>query len=236
MVGLLIGSFTFGVISDYYGRLKAMMLAIIIVAVSGALGAIPGSGPVWFTMMRFLTGFGAKGLFMIAFVMTVECVGQNVAMLMGIAINIPFAVGEMILVWEAYAFRDWYSLQLMAHLPTLLLLLLWFFVPESPRWLIASGNRDDAINIINQGARMNGKKTPVKLYFMAKNSIGEDKHKKLDCKEIEGKRVNLLSLFRPNIMCFRSLNLFVQWFSVTFCYYGKTIFAIIYNDAGNNLP
>ena len=218
MAGVLIGSFVSGILSDYIGRLKTMMVAIVIVAISGALGAIPGSGPVWFTMMRFITGVGSKGLFMVAFVLTVECIGPKVATLLGIAINIPFAVGGMVFAWEAYSFGDWYSLQLVGHLPTLLLLLLWFFVSESPRWLIASGQSDKAIKIINEGAKANNNKTPVHLYVKMEKSNEIETHN-------EGcisKKINILDLFRTKTICLRTLNLFFQWFSLALCYYGKT--------------
>ena len=213
MVGLLLGSFVFGLASDKFGRMKTMMVAIVIVTVSGAFGAIPGAGPVWFTMMRFITGFGVKGLFMIAFVMTVECVGPKAATLLGILINVPFAVGGMVFAWEAYNFRDWYSLQLVGHLPTLLLLCLWFFVPESPRWLIASNQPDKAIELINEGAKANNKKSPAPLYYT--------KESKKKTATDEPKVVTVLDLFRPATILLRTLNLFFQWFSITLCYYGK---------------
>ena len=212
MVGVLIGSFGFGLLSDRFGRIKTMMGAILTVAISGCLGGIPGAGPVWFTMMRFITGVGSKGLFMVAFVMTVECVGKRMATLLGIAINIPFAIGGMIFAWEAYNFRNWYSLQLVGHLPTLLLLLLWFFVPESPRWLIASGQYKEAIDIINEGAKKNKMKTPVHLY------LTKEPKKKKD--ENLPKKITIMDLFRPATICIRTLNLFFQWFGITLCYYG----------------
>ena len=199
MVGVLIGSFVFGILSDNFGRLKTMMVAILTVAISGALGAIPGGGPVWFTMMRFLTGVGTKGLFMVAFVMTIECVGPKAGTILGIAINIPFAVGGMIFAWEAYNYRDWYSLQLIGHLPTLLLLLLWFFIQESPRWLIATEQSDKAVAIINEGAKINKKKTPIQLYMV------KDSKKKID--EDITKKVTVLDLFRTKIILLRTLNL-----------------------------
>ena len=225
MVGLLFGSFTFGIVSDYYGRLKAMMMAVMIVVVSGGFGAIPGGGAVWFGMMRVITGFGVKGLFMIAFVMIIESVGPKMATILGIAINIPFAIGAMLFVWEAHQFHDWYSLQLVGHLPTLLLLLLWFLVPESPRWLIATGQNDKAIKIINDGARMNHRETPVKLHLIS-NDLYDKENNKTSEKSVKAnneRRATVLDIFKPKIICFRTLNLFFQWFSVTLCYYGKYI-------------
>ena len=52
----------------------------------------------------------------------------------GIAIEIPFALGEMLLGLEAYYIRDWRTLQMVAYLPLLALLVLWWLVPESPRY------------------------------------------------------------------------------------------------------
>ena len=40
-------------------------------------------------------------------------------MLVGIAIEIPFAIGEDILGVEAYFIRDWKTLQIVAYLPLL---------------------------------------------------------------------------------------------------------------------
>ena len=40
-------------------------------------------------------------------------------MLIGIAIEIPFALGEALLGIEAYFIRDWTTLQIVAYLPLL---------------------------------------------------------------------------------------------------------------------
>jgi OCT family organic cation transporter-like MFS transporter 4/5 len=58
-----------------------------------------------------VTGFSVKGLYMMAFVLAVESVGPKFAAFIGIAINFPFAVGELILGLEAYLVRDWRTLQ-----------------------------------------------------------------------------------------------------------------------------
>ena len=103
-------------------------------------------------------------LFMVTFVICVEYVGVKYTMLTGIVIEIPFALGELILGLEAYLIRDWVTLQLVAHLPILALLGLYFFVPESPRWLIAVGRIEEAKVIIQKGAEINGRTLPDSIF------------------------------------------------------------------------
>jgi hypothetical protein len=79
---------------------------------------------------RPLSGVGAIGCFMAPFVMCVESVGVKFTMLVGILIEIPFAIGELLLGLEAYFIRDFFTLQLVAHTPMAILVLLWFVVPE----------------------------------------------------------------------------------------------------------
>ncbi len=50
---------------------------------------------------------------MISFVICVECVGVKYTMLVGIIIEIPFAIGELLLGLEAYFLRDFFPLQLV---------------------------------------------------------------------------------------------------------------------------
>ena len=54
---------------------------------------------------------GGIGCFMVCFVLAVEHVGFRFTMLVGIAIEIPFALGEGVLGVEAVLVRDWRHLQ-----------------------------------------------------------------------------------------------------------------------------
>ena len=55
MLGLLFGSFIMGIISDKFGRMKALMLGVILASVSGFIGAfMPDMHSYGF--FRFLTG------------------------------------------------------------------------------------------------------------------------------------------------------------------------------------
>ena len=74
MLGMLIGSMFFGLISDKYGRMTALMISVIFLVVSALLCAIvPMLGLYGF--FRFITGMGGMGCFMVAFVLAVEYVG-----------------------------------------------------------------------------------------------------------------------------------------------------------------
>ena len=70
-----------------------------------------------FGLLRLLTGMGGMGCFMVSFVLAVEHVGYKFTMLVGIAIEIPFALGQAVLGIEAFIFRDWRILQIVSHLP-----------------------------------------------------------------------------------------------------------------------
>lgn len=212
MVGVFIGSYVFGVLADKFGRMPAIMTGVTVTAVSGILGGFMSTSSGGFGFFRFLTGFGAKGLFMVAFVLAVEVIGHKFAAIVGIAMSIPFALGELVLGLEAYFVRDWKTLQLVAHAPWLALLILWFFLPESPRWLIATGETEKARNVVKQGARVNKRDIPVNVLHPGP--------KPKDQLEKEHQPLGTLDLFRPSVILWRSLNLSWQWFSVTFCYYG----------------
>ena len=81
---------------------------------------------------------GGLGTYVVAFVMVIENTGLKFTMFVGIVLNIPFAIGELILGIEAIFIRDWRTLHIASSLPWIILVpVIWFFVPETARWLIA---------------------------------------------------------------------------------------------------
>ena len=51
------------------------------------------------------------GCFLISFVLATEFVGPSYRVLVGILIEVPFALGELYLIMLAYFIRDWQVLQ-----------------------------------------------------------------------------------------------------------------------------
>ena len=63
---------------------------------------------LWHKILHIFSGVGC---FLISFVLATEFVGTNYRVLVGILIEIPFALGELYLIMLAYFIRDWQDLQ-----------------------------------------------------------------------------------------------------------------------------
>ena len=98
---------------------------------------------------------GAMGLFLVAYTMTVEMVGPKWKTFVGNATQIPFAIGEAIVSLIAMFCTDWKIFQIVSSVPAFALLLLYFVIPESPRWQISVGKTNEARKTIEKAAKFN---------------------------------------------------------------------------------
>ena len=145
MFGMLSGSFVFGLLSDNLGRKPTMLIGIIILSVSGSASAIFTTSFVFFAIMRFFSGVGQIATYMNAFMLVVEYVGSSYRIFTGTLIAVPFPLGGLIVgIISWFGVRNWRHLQLIFSAPLILLFfVLWWFVPESPRWLSAKGTMNN---------------------------------------------------------------------------------------------
>ena len=212
--GKLFGSIIFGWISDKYGRLKGLIMAILTMSLSGIGGIFIGGkiGAVVYLVLRFLSGAGAVGSYIVAFVLSVEHI-RNVEI--GIFLNLFYAVGESLLGLEAFLIRDWRYLQLLAYSPMLILIGLYQLIPESPRWLRCNGKGEEAEDIFEKAdneSSCKGKNNNRNRFYRM-NSIEE----KILSKEVNA---TIFDAFQHEEMLFRTFNMGLQWFSVTSNYHG----------------
>ena len=93
---------------------------------------------LYLNILHLTKGMGGLGMYVVAFVIVIEYSGLKFTMFVGIVIAIPFALGELLLGIEAIYIRDWKTLQIVSSLPWIILVpMIWFLLPETPRWLIA---------------------------------------------------------------------------------------------------
>ena len=109
-----------------------------------------------YVVFRFISGVGAQGMFILGFSLSLELVGVRESprclpwvsykALLANCIHIPYALGQALLTMLAYFIRDWRTLQMTMGLISLSQIIFWFFIPESPRWLLAKNKLKEAEN------------------------------------------------------------------------------------------
>ena len=94
-------------------------------------------------------------MFLIPFMMTVELVGPGIKTAAGNLIQVPFPLGEALAASIAIGVRDWREYQIWTSAPFFALLLLYFILPESPRWLLAQKKYKEFVKVIRQAEKIN---------------------------------------------------------------------------------
>lgn len=160
MLGALIASSLLGQMSDRYGRWKVLVP-------TGALQMVfaIGCGFVQnyyiYVVLRFLIAVNVSGAYMIGFVLTMEMAPDRYRTMIGFSFQLVFAVGIAVVAGWAYVVRHWPILQIIFGLHSALMLLHWWFVDESPRWLFSQGRYQESGAIIRKMLIQNGKADAV---------------------------------------------------------------------------
>lgn len=148
LAGLTAGAFLLGPIADRLGRKRVLIFCVA----SFGLGSIACafSGSLWdLTALRFVTGLGLGGAMPNAITLTSEyCPARRRSFLvttMFCGFTISSALGGLASasLVEAYGWRS--ALLMGGVLPLLLIPLLLWKLPESVRYLVQSGKRQDRV-------------------------------------------------------------------------------------------
>ncbi|XP_059211905.1 solute carrier family 22 member 2-like isoform X2 [Centropristis striata] len=204
-VGFLVGSFAFGFFADRFGRKISFLVSNVLNVLAGmALALTPNY--VSILVLRSVFGFGAKGGWMSAYVLVTEIVGVEYRRTVGILYEMFFSVGVLILPLLAYFITDWRWLQVVITAPYILFLSYFWFIPESPRWLISQNKSSKALEITEAIAKENNRK------LKNTESLCDD--------EGECSSASLLDLVRTPNMRKNTLILMFNWFTSAVVYQG----------------
>ncbi|EEZ98159.1 organic cation transporter protein isoform X1 [Tribolium castaneum] len=210
--GVAIGGLVCGILSDKYGRKKTLMASVLLQTI---LGVIIAFAP-WFEMyfiLRAALGFISVSVVFSGFVLSIELVGGNWRTVAGISYLFPVSLSYITIAGMGYLLRDWRELQLAISLPGCVFLILWWVLPESPRWLLAMGRTNEVMTILQRASNWNKKELPINI----------DKQL-LPCEsDSETEPVSVMDLFKTRQMRKKTLLLFVIWFSVYLVYYGLVL-------------
>jgi MFS transporter, SHS family, sialic acid transporter len=137
LVGAACGGFVFGWLGDRIGRVRAMALSIFVYSVCTAL-AFFSQGPVDLAFYRFLAALGMGGEWSLGVALVMECWPEKLRPLMAGFIGAASNVGFLLVAWIAKTWvvtkDSWRWMFLVGALPSLLVVLIQLFVPESEKW------------------------------------------------------------------------------------------------------
>lgn len=86
-----------------------------------------------------------------------------------------YTFGIMMLAGVTYLVPDWIDMCLYTSMPFIVYFLYLFIMPESPRWLLAKGKFEDALNILEVMAKVNGKTFPDSIRIKLHERVEADK-------------------------------------------------------------
>ncbi|KAH8306182.1 hypothetical protein KR018_003604, partial [Drosophila ironensis] len=217
MLGVLLGSFIFGQMSDKLGRKPTFFASLILQLIFGVLAAV---APDYFsyTISRMIVGATTSGVFLVAYVIGLEMVGSSYRLFAGVTMQMFFSVGFMLTAGFAYYIHDWRWLQIALTLPGLLFICYYWIIPESARWLLLKGRKDEAFVIIEKAAKENRVEIPSEIYEQLVDEVAEKK--KQDELTASQPAATVLDLLRyPNLRR-KTLLIFFDWFVNSGVYYG----------------
>ncbi|KAM7162807.1 solute carrier family 22 member 4-like isoform 2-T2 [Macrochelys suwanniensis] len=213
-VGVLIGSFISGQLSDRFGR-KSILFATMAVQTGFSFVQIFSTSWEMFTVLFLIVGMGQISNYVVAFILGTEILGKSVRIIFStLGVCIFFAIGYMLLPLFAYFIRDWRMLLLALTVPGVLCVPLWWVIPESPRWLISQGRFKEAEIIIRKAAKTNGIVAPALLF---------DSTEMQDMKLQQQQKAYILDLFRTRNIAVITVMSLLLWMLTSVGYFGLSL-------------
>jgi putative MFS transporter len=170
LVGTVVGSVIWGIIADIYGRKASILLSAVMFVGTSICGAMPSLN--WNIFMCFLMGAAAGGMLPVTYALLAEMMpskhrGWSLVLVGGLgSVGGYFAAsGFSALLQPDFGWRILWLL----NLPTgLSLVILGALIPESAKFLLARGRREEARRIMERFGSQARATRPAEAIALAK--------------------------------------------------------------------
>jgi len=204
--GLATGSFVSGLVSDRFGRKKAIWFTSLTMLAAGLITSLAPWYAV-FIIFWWITGTSAIACYTAAFVWTMELTTGKWKIYLGMGMNYSWPVCRLIIAALTYSIREWRwvlrGISALVAGGTIIL----FWLPESPRWLIAKGRIPEAQKILSDCRKFNGNPIEPEKIELRKPTAS-------------GQKGNFWDIFGHPILRIQVLILYFNWFSTALIMYG----------------
>ncbi|KAK4854530.1 hypothetical protein QYF36_025424 [Acer negundo] len=233
--GMLIGAYSWGIISDKYGRRKCFFSIGAVTSGAGLLSAFSpnyislvvsrclvgvglGGGPVYFTWFLEFVPISYRGTWMVVF-STFWTAGT---------------IFEASLAWIVMTKLNWRWLLAFSSIPSFALLFFYALAPESPRYLCMKGRTIDAHQILEKISLVNRANLPPGM-LVSDDRTARQKEESSSAQDalplsvtakmtrkFKSSFSSFFMLFSPKLI-WTTLLLWVLFFASAFAYYGVVL-------------
>ncbi|XP_076360286.1 solute carrier family 22 member 6-B-like [Tachypleus tridentatus] len=149
MLGMLFGVFISGHLSDRFGRRPVLLGSLCLSIVSSYAGAaVPNLS--FFYITRFCSAMGVCSIQNSGVSLLMEIISPGYRLWVAVSFTFGWTLGLIILPGLAWIIKDWQYFQAVTTCSWLPMLVAWWFLPESPRWLLTRKRYTDAENTIRK--------------------------------------------------------------------------------------
>ncbi|KAK2837281.1 hypothetical protein Q5P01_014493 [Channa striata] len=206
-IGMMISSSLWGNISDKYGRKTGLKMSVLWTMFYGMMSAF---APIygWILVLRALVGFGIGGAPQ-SVTLYAEFLPMRSRATCILLIEIFWALGtvfEVLLAILVMPTLGWRWLLGLSTIPLFIFAILCFWLPESARYDVLTGNQEKALATLKRIATENGAPMPLGKLVAARQ-------------EDRGKIQDLFS----SHFCWTTVLLWFIWFANAFSYYGLVL-------------
>ncbi|XP_050214587.1 organic cation/carnitine transporter 7-like [Mercurialis annua] len=246
-VGMMIGAYLWGFVSDKFGRRRGFLVIAIINSGGGLLSAF---APNYITLIicRCVVGvgLGSAPVLLTWFLEFVPASKRGTWMVIFQFFWTFGAILQAALAWIIMPRLTWRWLLGIASLPSFLLLVFYFMTPESPRYLCSKGKKNEALKILEKIAKLNRTELPpgalatdreIELQLQEKSLPPEynDEHDLMWKDSNMGPFRTFLTLFSSKL----AKSTFLLWavfFGNAFIYYGLLLLTTELNNRSRRCP
>jgi len=153
--GFILGVQICGPLSDWFGRKIGYLSLLVLLMVAGTGGYFISNPYVWLAV-RVLCGAAAIGFTTVGRVYRLELTsGKWKSKSTHYFANVPWLVGRIIVVGLVYIIPNMMSYELLVGLLAVPTMIMWFTLPESPRWLLGTGRMKEAKEVYRGACKWN---------------------------------------------------------------------------------
>ncbi|KAJ4805526.1 Synaptic vesicle 2-related protein [Rhynchospora pubera] len=235
-IGVLVGAYSWGIVSDNYGRRVGFNFTAL---VTGGAGLMSAFAPNYLTLIvfRFMVGVGLGGGPVLAswFLEFIPAPSRGTWMVVFSGFWAVGTILEASLAWLVMPAFGWRWLLTLSSLPSFALLLFFPITLESPRYLCMKGRTNDATQVLATMARVNQVSLPPGKLVVGTHKSEEDEQELDELLPVASESVEpirdrneigglnaVLKLLGPNLLR-PTILLWTVFLAQAFLYYGLVL-------------